>query len=91
MLPGFEPAHSPALATRATPVAAERPPTPVAAVTPTPTPWYSGHGAPAAAHSPAVTSVATLCSSLSPTEYAAAARAAACPAAEPWWHDPPRD
>jgi len=91
MLPGFEPAHSPALATRATPVAAERPPTPVAAVTPTPTPWYSGHGAPAAAHSPAVTSVATLSPSLSSTEYAAAARAAACTAAEPWWHDSPRD
>ena len=82
MLPGFEPAHSPALATRTTPVAA---------VTPPHTPWYSGHGAPAAAHSPAVTSVATLCPSLSPTEYAAAARAAACTAAEPWWHDPPRD
>ena len=91
MLPGFEPAHSPALATRATPVAAERPPTPVAAVTPTPTPWYSGPGAPAAAHSPAVTSVATLSPSLSSTEYAAAARAAACTAAEPWWHDSPRD
>ena len=91
MLSGFEPAHSPALATRTTPVAAERPPTPVAAVTPTPTPWYSGHGAPAAAHSPAVTSVATLSPSLSSTEYAAAARAAACTAAEPWWHDSPRD
>ena len=87
MLPRFEPAHSPALATRATPVAAERTSTPRATVTPTPAPWYPGHGAQAAAHSPALTSVATLCPTASPAEYAATARAAACPAAEPWWHD----
>ena len=73
MLPGFESAHSSALATRATSVAAERPPTPRAAVPPTLTPRYSGHGAQAAAHSPALTPVATLCPTASPTEYAATA------------------
>jgi hypothetical protein len=87
MLPRFEPAHSPALATRAAPVAAERTSTPRATVTPTPAAWYPGHGAQAAAHSPALTSVATLYPPASPAAHAATARAAACTAAEPWWHD----
>ena len=45
MLPGFEPAHSPALATRATPIAAKPPPTARAAVTPTLATRFPGHGA----------------------------------------------
>ena len=73
MLPRFEPAHSPTLATRATPVAAKQPPTTRAAITPTLSPRYPRHGAQAAALSPALTSVATLCPSASPAEYAATA------------------
>ena len=91
MLPGFEPSHSPALATCATPVAAKRTPTPVATVTPTLAPRHPRHGTQAAAHSPALTSVATLCPTASPAEYAATARAAACPATEPWWYNPLHD
>mgnify|MGYP006083567865 CR=1 FL=1 len=87
MLPGFEPAHSPALSTRATPVAAKPSPTARAAVTPTPATHFPGHGAEAAPRNPTLTSGGSLPPTASPAEPAAAARAAACTAAAPWWHD----
>ena len=73
MLPGYEPAHSPTLTAGATPFASLRPPTSEAAITPTLSPRHPGHGAQAAAHSPALTSVATLCPFTSPAEDAATA------------------
>ena len=45
MLPGFEPTHSSALATRATPITAKQPPTARATVTPTLAARYPGSGA----------------------------------------------
>ena len=73
MLPGFDPSHSPALATRTTPVATERPPTPRTAITPTFATQYPRHGAQAAARSPTLTSVTTRRPAASPSESAASA------------------